>query len=74
VFLRLVAAPATDHDGSAAQLRVAQELDRRIERVHVEMRDETWRGRRAIEDVFVAVHARQCTDRETGVTPRGATP
>ena len=34
------AAPAAaDHHGLAAQLRVAQELDRRVERIHVEVRD-----------------------------------
>ncbi len=36
-----LAPAAADDDGAAAQFRIAQELDRRIERVHVEMCDET---------------------------------
>jgi hypothetical protein len=32
--------PAADNERLAAELRVAQQLDRRIERVHVEVGDE----------------------------------
>ena len=38
--LRLVASAAADHDWQAAQLGIAQQLDRRVEGVHVEVRDE----------------------------------
>ena len=34
-------AAASDHDGPALELRIAQQLDRRVERIHVEMRDES---------------------------------
>ena len=37
--LRLVSSAASDHDRKAGELRVAQELHRRVERIHVEMRD-----------------------------------
>ena len=39
VLGRLVAAPAADHERPAAQLGIAQQLDGRIERIHVEMGD-----------------------------------
>ena len=42
---RLMAAPAADDDRPSRELRIAQELDRRIEGVHVEMRDQAG-GRR----------------------------
>ena len=37
---RLMPAAAADHHRLAAQLRIAQQLDRRVERVHVEMGDQ----------------------------------
>ena len=37
--LRTLVAPAADHHGQATQFGVAQEFDRRIEGVHVEMGD-----------------------------------
>jgi hypothetical protein len=39
-LLGLVPAAATDDDRAALELRVAQELDGRIERVHVQVRDQ----------------------------------
>ena len=44
-FLRLMAPPPADRDRSSAELGITEKLDRRIERVHVEMRDEPSRVR-----------------------------
>jgi len=41
---RLVRAAPADHHRLAAQLRIAQQLDAGIERVHVQMRDEAGQG------------------------------
>ena len=43
---RLVPPPAADHDRLAAQVGVAQQLDGRVERVHVEVGNEAlgWHG------------------------------
>ena len=41
---RLVVAAAADDDRAAAQLGIAQQLDRRIERVHVDVGDEPGHG------------------------------
>jgi len=35
----LLAAPATDHHGQPLELRIAQQLDRRIKRIHVQVRN-----------------------------------
>jgi hypothetical protein len=41
---RLVPAATTDDHGTAAQFRIAQELDGRVERIHVQVGDKTrWR-------------------------------
>ena len=38
-FLRLMPAAAADHHGLAAQLGIAQQLDRCVKRIHVQVRD-----------------------------------
>ena len=59
VFGRLMATAAADDDGFAAQLGIAQELDRRVERIHVEMCDERFAGgHRSIGRAFILTRHR----------------
>ena len=52
--LGLVALSAADHHRQAAQLRVAQQFDGRVERVHVEVGDQARRVARAVHPYSIA--------------------
>jgi hypothetical protein len=60
---RLVARAAPDDDRPAAQLRIAQQFDRRIERVHVEMGDHAGRFEHGGSSVRIAARGPRCPPR-----------
>ena len=62
---RLVPASTANDDGPTPQLRVAQQLDRRIERVHVKMRDQALGHAGSRDDGLGS--PRQCTRRKVRV-------